>query len=178
MRFVETALAGAWLLELEPRSDERGFFARSFDQAEFAARGLSSEVVQCSISFNEKPATLRGMHYQAAPHGECKLIRCTRGAVYDVIIDLRAHSKTHGQWIATELSADNRRALYVPAGFAHGFQTLTAHSELHYQISTPYHAEAARGVRWNDPAFAIEWPPAERILSARDAAFADYRGDA
>ena len=177
MIFTETALADAWIVDPERLEDERGFFARTFDAAEFARRGLAAAFPQCSVSFNARAGTLRGMHFQAEPHQEAKLVRCTAGAVYDVIVDLRPGSPTRGRWTAVELSAANRRALYVPEGFAHGFQTLVDASEVFYQISASYEPSAARGVRWDDPAFAIAWPPAEpRILSERDRAYPDFGG--
>jgi dTDP-4-dehydrorhamnose 3,5-epimerase len=176
MHFRETAVTGAWVVEVEPAHDERGMFARTFDADEFRDRGLSPDVVQCSTSFNRLAATLRGLHYQAEPHAECKLVRCTAGAVYDVIVDLRPDSPTHARWDAVELSAENRAAVYVPRGVAHGFQTLVDGSELLYAIDRAYVPSAARGVRWDDPAFGIEWPepPSERIISDRDRGFADY----
>lgn len=175
MRFTETELAGAWIVEPEPIADVRGFFARTFDAAEFTRRGLRDAFPQCSVSYNLRAGTLRGMHYQLAPHGEAKLVRCTRGAIYDVIVDLRADSPTRGRWVGAELTAENRRALYVPEGFAHGFQTLADASEVFYQISAPFVPDAARGVRWDDPAFGIAWPHADaRVISDRDRAYADW----
>jgi dTDP-4-dehydrorhamnose 3,5-epimerase len=175
VRFVQTPLAGAWVVELDRIQDERGFFARTYDRDEFAQRGMDPAVVQCSASFNARAGTLRGMHLQAAPHGEPKLIRCTRGAIFDVAVDLRPDSDTHRGWFGTELSADNGRALYVPPGLAHGFQTLQDASEVLYMIGHDYVPGAASGVRWNDPAFAIDWPEADaRIISARDRAYPDY----
>lgn len=175
MRFTETELAGAWVVEPEPLADARGFFARTFDAAAFADRGLRSAFPQCSVSFNARAGTLRGMHYQAAPHEEAKLVRCTAGAIYDVIVDLRAGSPTRGRWTGVELTADNRRALYVPEGFAHGFQTLADDSEVFYQISAEFVPDAARGVRWDDAAFGIAWPAAgQRVMSDRDRGYADW----
>ncbi len=175
MRFAEAGLAGAWVVEPEPLADARGFFARTFDAAEFARRGLRSAFPQCSVSYNAAAGTLRGLHYQAAPHGEAKLVRCTAGAIYDVIVDLRPGSPTRGRWAAVELTAANRRALYVPEGFAHGFQTLADGSEVFYQISAPFVAEAARGVRWDDAAFGVVWPAAERrVMSDRDRDHPDW----
>lgn len=175
MIFTETALPGAWVVEPEPVHDERGFFARTFDRDAFATRGLCTAFAQCSVSYNHRAGTLRGLHFQAAPHEEAKLVRCTAGAVFDVIVDLRPGSATRGRWAAVELSAENRRALYIPEGFAHGFQSLADGSELFYQISVPYRPESARGVRWDDPAFAIAWPEAERrIVSARDRSYPDF----
>jgi dTDP-4-dehydrorhamnose 3,5-epimerase len=176
MRFAETPIAGAWEVEVDPIGDERGLFARTFDAAEFAARGMSPDVAQCSTSFNARAGTLRGMHFQAGEHAECKLVRCTAGAVHDVIVDLRDESPTHGRWHAVELSAERRNALYVPRGVAHGFQTLVDASELFYVIDHPYEPAAARGVRWDDPAFGIDWPaaPGGRTISERDRAWPDY----
>jgi dTDP-4-dehydrorhamnose 3,5-epimerase len=177
MRFEESPLPGAWTIELDPLADERGWFARTFDAREFRARGLDPEVVQCSASFNARRDTLRGMHYQAEPHGESKLVRCVRGAIFDVVVDLRPESPTHRRWHGVQLSAENHRALYVPVGLAHGFQTLVDGCEVHYQMNRGYVPDAARGVRWDDPAFAIEWPPAGdgRTISERDRAHPDYR---
>lgn len=175
MIFKETTLKGAFLIELEPKEDERGFFARTFCAGEFSAHGLDPRLVQCSMSFNVRSGTLRGLHWQAAPHAECKLIRCTRGAIHDVIVDLRADSPTFRRHFAIELTADNRRQLYVPGGFAHGFQTLEDKTEVFYQMSEAFAPESARGVRWNDPAFGIQWPPVEhRILNERDASYPDF----
>ena len=175
MIFTETKLRGAFIVDLDQREDERGFFARTWCREEFAARGLNTQLVQCSISFNVKKGTLRGMHYQQAPHQEAKLVRCTMGAIYDVIVDLRRAAPTFMQWTAVELSAENRRALYVPEGFAHGFQTLVDASEVFYQMSEFYRAEFARAVRWDDPAFGIDWPPGPRILSLRDRQCEDFK---
>jgi dTDP-4-dehydrorhamnose 3,5-epimerase len=177
MAFVQTPLGGAWVIELDRLTDERGWFARTFDAADFEARGLNPAVVQCNASFNARSGTLRGMHYQTEPHGESKLVRCVRGAIFDVAVDLRADSPTRCGWHGVELSAENGRAFYVPAGLAHGFQTLTDECEVIYQMGHPYVPEAAQGVRWNDPAFAIEWPPVrgERIISERDARYPDFR---
>ncbi len=177
MRFTELALPGLYLVESEPVSDERGFFARTWCHDEFQARGLSTDIAQCSVSFNLRKGTLRGMHYQAAPHAEIKVIRCNRGAFFDVLVDLRPESPTYAQWTAQELSARNGRMLYVPAGLAHGFQTLEDETEVYYQISERYAPDCARGVRWNDPAFGIEWPDVEvRILSERDRQYPDFHG--
>jgi len=175
MIFTETPLAGTWVVEPERVQDERGFFARTFDADEFARRGMRTAFPQCSVSFNARAGTLRGMHYQAAPHEEAKLVRCTAGAVYDVVVDLRPGSPTRMRWFGVELSAGNHRALYVPEGFAHGFQTLVDGSEVFYQISARYHAASGRGVRWDDPAFGIRWPSAEvRVISDRDGAYPDF----
>jgi dTDP-4-dehydrorhamnose 3,5-epimerase len=173
--FHETPVPGVWLIEPELLGDERGWFARTFDRDEFGARGLNPEVVQCNASHNAKRHTLRGMHYQAEPHGESKLVRCVSGAIFDVALDLRRDSPTYLSWHGVELSAENGHALYVPAGLAHGFQTLSENSDVLYQMGYPYVPEAARGVRFDDPAFAIEWPESrEPIVSERDAAYADF----
>lgn len=174
MIFEETALRGAYLISLEPIADERGFFARSWCREEFRARGLNPDLVQCNISFNRRKGTLRGMHYQAEPNAEAKLVRCTRGAFYDVIIDLRRSSPTFRHWLAVELTSENRRMLYIPEGFAHGFQTLADETEVLYQMSTFFVPDAARGVRWDDPAFGIQWPEADRIMSAKDRNYPDF----
>jgi len=173
--FVETFLKGAFVVDLEKREDDRGFFARAFCQREFAEHGLEVQVAQCNISFNERKGTLRGMHYQVSPFEEAKLVRCTRGSIYDVIIDLRRDSRTFGRTFGVELTARNRRMLYIPREFAHGFQTLEHDTEVFYQMSQYYSAEHSRGVRWNDPAFGIEWPPDERIISERDQQYSDFR---
>lgn len=162
------------MIEIEPIEDDRGFFARSWCAREFEAHGLNPRLAQCNISFNQRRGTLRGMHYQEQPHAEAKLVRCTRGSIYDVILDLRPGSPTFGAWEAFELSADNRRMVYVPEGFAHGFQTLEDGCEVFYQMSVFYHAPSARGVRWNDPAFGIEWPLDDPIISKRDASYPDF----
>ena len=177
MRFIETPLPGAWVIELEKLGDERGWFARTFDADEFRARGLNPAVVQCNASLNVRRDTLRGMHYQAEPHGESKLVRCIRGAIFDVAVDLRADSPTRCGWHAVELSAENRRAFYIPAGLAHGFQTLTDDTEVLYQMGHHYVPDAARGVRWDDPAFGIEWPEpdGERTIAEKDRAYQDFR---
>jgi dTDP-4-dehydrorhamnose 3,5-epimerase len=172
--FTETELRDAFVVDLERREDERGFFARAWCANEFADAGLSTRLVQCNVSFNRHRGTLRGMHYQVAPHAEVKLVRCTRGAVYDVIADLRPDSPTYLRWIGVELTAENRTAIYVPEGFAHGYQTLVDETETYYQVSVPHAPSAERGVRWDDPALAIEWPFPDPILSAKDAAWPDY----
>lgn len=174
MIFRETVVPGAFVIEPERLRDERGFFARTWCVRECAEHGLNPQVVQCSISVSEKKGTLRGLHYQAAPHAETKLVRCTRGAIYDVIVDLRADSPAFLRHFAVELSAENHTMLYVPEGVAHGFQTLADDTEVAYQMSA-FHALAhARGVRWNDPVFAIAWPPGERIISERDRSYPDF----
>lgn len=174
MRFVPLPLGGAFVIELEPITDERGFFARTFSAVDFTERGLADRFVQSGIAYNPTCGTLRGMHYQVAPYAEIKLIRCTAGAVWDVIVDLRADSATYRQWASVELSAENRRTLYVPEGLAHGYVTLTDGAELLYQMSAPYDASSARGVRWNDPAFGITWPIRPVVISSRDAAYDDF----
>ncbi len=174
MIFSETKLKGAFVIEPERQEDGRGFFARTFCQKEFEAHGLNPRLVQCNISFNRKKGTLRGMHYQRAPYREVKLVRTTMGAIFDVIIDLRPGSATFREWMAVELSADNRRMLYIPEGFAHGFQTLGSNSEVFYQMSEFFHPECARGARWDDPAFGIEWPDDERIISDKDREYPDF----
>ncbi|MEP7288551.1 MAG: dTDP-4-dehydrorhamnose 3,5-epimerase [Chloroflexota bacterium] len=174
MIFIETKLPGAFIVELEKRSDERGFFARTWCQDEFEAHGLNTRLVQCNLSFNAFKGTLRGMHYQAAPFAEAKLARCTRGALYDVIVDLRPESPTYKQWIATELTANNYRALYIPEGMAHGFVTLQDDTEIFYQMSEFYHPECAESVRWDDPAFGIDWPYEVQVISAKDANIPDF----
>jgi dTDP-4-dehydrorhamnose 3,5-epimerase len=177
MRFSETPLEGVWTIGLEKLGDERGWFARTFDVEEFESRGMNPSVVQCNASFNASRGTLRGMHYQAEPHGESKLVRCVRGAMFDVAVDLRRESPTFRAWHGVELSSENRLAFYIPAGMAHGFQTLTDDCEVLYQMGHHYVPDAARGVRWNDPAFDIEWPDAggERIVSERDASYPDFQ---
>lgn len=174
MKFRETPLAGAWIIELDRIEDERGFFARSWCRREWTDLGLNPNLVQCNIAWNRRKGTLRGMHWQDDPHAEAKLVRCTRGAIYDVILDLRPNSPTWKQWFAIELSAHNRTSLYIPEGFAHGMQTLQDDTEVFYQMSEEYHPECARGVRWNDSAFGIQWPDAERIITAKDESFPDY----
>jgi dTDP-4-dehydrorhamnose 3,5-epimerase len=168
MNYVATSLPDVWIVELERHSDDRGYFARSWCEEEFRARGLNPRLAQCSVSFNARRGTLRGMHYQAAPHAEAKLVRCTRGAVHDVVLDLRPESKSFKQWITVELNEDNGRAVYIPEGCAHGFQTLTDNTEVLYQISEFHHPQSSRGVRWDEPAFGIVWPIENPILSGRD----------
>ncbi len=168
MKFIETRLKGAFIIEPERLEDERGFFARTFCQKEFEAHGLNPKMVQCNISYNKHKGTLRGMHYQAAPMAEAKLVRCTRGAIYDVIIDMRHESPTYCQWLAEELSTENSRMTYIPEGFAHGFQTLEDDTEVFYQMSEFYSPEHAQGVRWNDPIFGIEWHLNTKIISEKD----------
>jgi dTDP-4-dehydrorhamnose 3,5-epimerase len=174
MIFTETPIAGAYVVEVERMEDDRGFFARTWCQREFEGHGLNSRLVQCSLSFSRRKGTLRGMHYQAPPHAEAKLVRCTAGAVYDAIVDLRPGSKSFRQWFGIELTADNRRALFIPEGLAHGFLTLADQTEVFYQMSEFYTPGGARGVRWNDPAFGIQWPAAVAVISPRDAAYPDF----
>ena len=177
MLFTETELPGAYLIDLERREDERGFFARAWCADEFAEHGLSTKLVQANLSFNVRQGTVRGMHLQVEPHAEDKLVRCTRGAIYDVIIDLRPESKTYTRWLGVELDADSGRALYVPKGFAHGYQTLVPESETFYLVSEYYTPEAEDGVRWDDPAFGIEWPDrANAFLSEKDRNWPDFTG--
>ncbi|MGH7380667.1 MAG: dTDP-4-dehydrorhamnose 3,5-epimerase [Candidatus Methylomirabilales bacterium] len=174
MMFSETRLKNAFIIEPERREDERGFFARVWCQREFEEYGLNPNLVQCSISYNKKKGTLRGMHYQIKPHQEAKLARCTMGSIYDVIIDLRPESPTFMQHSAVVLSAENRKALYIPEGLGHGFQTLEDNTEVFYQMSEFYVPEAARGIRWDDPAFGITWPSGERIISDRDRSYPGF----
>lgn len=176
MFFVRTELSGAWLIEPEFISDERGAFARTWCRREFEDHGLNPSLVQCNISINRLKGTVRGMHLQREPHAEAKLIRCTRGAIFDVILDLRRGSETFGRWTACELSDENHRMLYVPEGCAHGFQTLTDNSEVFYQMSREYHADSAAGVRWDDPATAIPWPLPLTSISERDRSWPDLNG--
>lgn len=171
MLFRPLSLTGAYVVELERRDDPRGFFARTFCQDEFAAHGLPTCFVQCNLSWNASRGTLRGLHFQKAPSREGKLVRCTAGAIWDVLVDLRPDSATRFRWEGVELSAHNHSSLYVPPGFAHGFQTLTDGAEVFYQMTDMYAPDLADGVRWNDPAFAIAWPIPEPILSERDASY-------
>jgi dTDP-4-dehydrorhamnose 3,5-epimerase len=174
MKFVETGLKGAFIITPDLIEDERGFFARIFCRNEFEEYGLNPDLVQSNISFNKIKATLRGMHYQSAPHAEVKLIRCTAGAIYDVIIDLRRESPTFKQWFGIELSEKDHRLLYIPEGFAHGYQTLDPQTEVSYQVSAFYHQPSERGVRWNDPAFGIEWPFSPSVVSKKDGSYPDW----
>lgn len=176
MIFTETKLKGAYIIDLERREDNRGFFARTWCQQEFEAQGLVAGIVQANTSYNKLKGTLRGMHYQNAPFAETKLVRAVRGAIYDVIIDLRPDSATYMGWIGVELTADNRRSLFVPEGFAHGFQTLEDDTDVTYQVSAFYTPGAEGGARYNDPAFNIEWPLAVSVLSDKDATWPDYNG--
>jgi dTDP-4-dehydrorhamnose 3,5-epimerase len=174
MIFRELTLPGVVEVKLEPNRDERGFFARSWCEREFAQHGLNPRLVQCNVSFNEHKSTLRGMHYQASPFGEAKLVRCTAGAIYDVVVDLRPQSATFKRWCALELTAANRDMLYIPEGVAHGFLTLADKTEIFYQMSEFYHPDLSRGVRWNDPAFGIEWPEPVAVISERDRTYSDF----
>lgn len=175
MIFRPTRLAGLWLVEIEPQADERGHFARTWCRREFAAHGLDTRLAQASLSFNRQAGTLRGLHFQRPPHAEAKLVRCTRGAIWDVALDLRPGSPTRGKWQGFELSAENGAALYIPEGFAHGFQTLRPETEVFYQISEFHAPEAASGVRYDDPAFAMSWPLPVSCISPRDAAWPAFR---
>jgi len=168
MKFFETKLKGAFLIDIEPLEDERGFFARTWCRKEFEQHGIDADWVQCNISYNKRKGTLRGMHYQLAPFAEAKLVRCTLGAIFDVIIDLRPDSATYCHWISAELSAENRRMIYIPQGFAHGFQTLLDDTEVFYQMSEFYTPGYSRAVRWDDPQFRINWPEADRTISEKD----------
>ncbi len=175
MIFTETKLKGAYIIEPELIEDERGFFARTWCRKEFEAHGLNPNLAQCDVSFNKTKGTLRGMHYQCEPYAQAKLVRCTRGAIYDVALDLRTGAATRNQWVSIELTADNRRMLYIPEGMAHGFQTLADSSEIFYQMCDVYHPASARVVRWNDPAFGIEWPLEVAAISEKDANCADVQ---
>lgn len=174
MIFQETKLKGAYIVEPERVEDERGFFARTWCKREFKERGINPKLTQCNISFNKKKGTLRGMHYQAVPYEEAKLVRCTMGAIYDVIIDLRPDSETFKQWMSLELTDENRKMLYIPEGFAHGFLTLVNNTEVFYQMSEFYMPEYSRGVRWNDPAFRINWPEKVVVISEKDKYYKDF----
>ena len=171
MIFLETPLPGAYVIEVEKYEDERGFFARSWCAREFAAKGLDSHLVQCNVSFNKRKGTLRGLHYQIHPHAEVKLVRCTKGSLFDVIVDLRKDSPTFLKWVAIELTAANHRMLYIPKLFAHGFQTLEDDTEIFYQMSEFYEPAASKGLRWNDPKLGINWPDAGRTMSQNDQAY-------
>ncbi len=176
MIFTETPLKSAYIIELEQIEDERGFFARSWCAREFAELGLNPNLVQCNVSFNKKKGTLRGMHYQASPHEEAKMVRCTKGSLYDVIVDLRKDSPTFKQWFSVDLTAENRKQLYIPEGFAHGFLTLEDGTEIFYHMTEFYHPESAKRIRWNDSAFQIKWPISDWIISEQDRGYPDFRG--
>ena len=171
MIFTETKLKGAYVVEPKIVEDERGFFARTWDQKEFERIGLNSKLVQCNISFNKKKGTLRGMHYQLSPYQEAKLVRCTRGTIYDVIIDLKPESKTFTEWFGIELSEKNCKMLYIPEGFAHGFQTLQDDAEVFYQMSEFFRPDYARGIRWDDETFQIKWPLKPTVISKKDSSY-------
>jgi dTDP-4-dehydrorhamnose 3,5-epimerase len=174
MKFTPTKIPGAYLIEIQLITDERGFFARSFCADEFQQHGLNPNFVQCNVSFTSQRGTIRGMHYQIHPYAETKLVRCTQGAIYDVIVDLRPDSPTFKEWVGMELTADNHRMFYIPHGCAHGLQTLADNTEVLYQMAGNYHVEAARGVRWNDPSFGIEMPLPVSIINDRDRDYADF----
>jgi dTDP-4-dehydrorhamnose 3,5-epimerase len=178
MIFQQTVVQGAWIVEPEPLEDERGFFARTWDSNEFAAQGFDGRLVQCSVSYNSVRGTLRGLHFQRPPHEEAKLVRCTSGAFFDVAVDLRENSPSFCRWTGVELSAENRVALYIPGGCAHGFLTLTDGVEVLYQISEYWAPDAARGVRWDDPAFSIDWPGDVLVINERDQTYPDFLGNA
>lgn len=173
MIFLETALQGAYVIEVEKLEDERGFFARSWCVREFAAKGLDPHLVQCNVSFNKRKGTLRGLHYQIPPHAEVKLVRCTKGALFDVIVDLRKDSPTFLKWVGIELTASNHRMLYIPKLFAHGFQTLEDNTEIFYQMSEFYEPAASKGLRWNDPRLDINWPDVGGVMSQKDQTYPD-----
>jgi dTDP-4-dehydrorhamnose 3,5-epimerase len=173
MIFLETPMKGAYVIELQKHEDERGFFARSWCSEEFSSKGLDTRLVQCNVSFNKKKGTLRGLHYQLPPHAETKLVRCTRGALYDVIVDLRSDSPTFLKWFGVELTSENHRMLYIPQRFAHGFQTLEDGTEIFYQMSDFYEPKAARGLRWNDPRLEIAWPDSNCTMSEKDRGYID-----
>lgn len=172
MKFLETKLPRVFEVHLEPHGDERGMFARSWCQKEFESRGLSPRLAQCNVSLNARKGTMRGIHYQAEPFPEAKLVRCTMGSIYDVVVDLRPESATFRDWIGVQLTAANRHMLYVPEGCGHGFLTLEDNTEVFYQMSEFYHPELARGVRWDDPAIQIAWPAAIEVISERDRSYA------
>jgi dTDP-4-dehydrorhamnose 3,5-epimerase len=177
MIFASTRLEGALLIDIERNEDERGFFARTWCRQELAARGLDTEIAQESVSYNRLRGTVRGLHFQRSPHAETKIVRCTRGAIFDVLVDLRPHSSSFLQWQGFELTAENRRAVYIPKGFAHGFQTLAEHCEITYQISTVYTPESAGGYRFDDAAFCITWPLPLTMISERDLGWPRYEVD-
>jgi len=174
MIFLETALPGAYVIEVEKHEDARGFFARSWCAREFAAKGLDNVLVQCNVSSNKRKGTLRGLHYQIPPHAEVKLVRCTKGSLFDVIVDLRKDSPTFLKWVGFELTAMNHRMLYIPKLFAHGFQTLEDDTEIFYQMSELYEPAASKGLRWNDPRLGINWPEADRTISQKDQDYPDF----
>jgi len=175
MTFHETRLPGVFEIHLEPACDDRGFFARSWCEKEFENNKLNPKLVQCNVSFNARKRTLRGMHLQAAPYAETKVVRCTSGAIYDVVVDLRPHSPTFKKWISVTLTAANRHMIYIPEGCAHGFLTLENETEVFYQMSEFYHPESAQGVRWDDPAFQIVWPGEAEVISERDRTYPNFK---
>ena len=177
MKFLESKLRGAFIITPDLIEDDRGFFARTFCRREFEEQGLNPNLVQCNISFNKTKGTLRGMHYQAAPHAEIKLVRCTAGAIFDVIVDLRPESPTFRQWFAAELSEKNHQLLYIPEGVAHGYQTMEPQTEVFYQVSAFYHPASERGIRWNDPAFGILWPFPASVVSPKDSSYPDWEAN-
>ena len=174
MRFINMEIEGCFIIEIEKKTDVRGFFARTWDKEIFKGHNLNGNLSQCSISFNNKKGTIRGMHFQSHPYGETKLVRCTRGSIFDVIIDLRANSKTFKKWISVGLSEENYRTVYIPEGMAHGFQTLENNTEVFYQMTQFYMPKFARGIRWNDPQFGITWPIKSPILSENDSKYSDF----
>jgi dTDP-4-dehydrorhamnose 3,5-epimerase len=178
MIFAATRLEGAWLIDIEPREDDRGFFARTWCRHELSAQGLDTEIAQESVSYNRHRGTVRGLHFQRSPHEETKIVRCTRGAIFDVIVDLRSHSATYLRWQGFELTAENRRALYIPKGFAHGFQSLADDAEVAYQISEFYAPQTAGGCRYDDPAFGISWPLPVTVIGDRDLGWPAFEADA
>lgn len=175
MKFTESRVPGAWIIDIAPIQDNRGFFAMTWQPDEFRKRGIDPALAQCNLAFNHKRGTLRGMHFQTAPHAQAKIVRCTRGALLDVVVDLRPGSPAYCQWDAVELTADNRRMLYMPEGVAHGYLTLADDTEAYYHASTPWAPGAEAGVRWDDPAFAIAWPSVPAVISPKDAGWPDYR---
>jgi dTDP-4-dehydrorhamnose 3,5-epimerase len=177
MQFTETGLEGAWIVDVEPLSDDRGFFGRTWCAKEFAEHGMVADIAQCNLSYNHRKGTLRGLHYQVPPAAEAKFVRCTAGAVHDVIVDVRPGSGTYLQWVGVDLTAENRRALYVPPMFAHGYLTLTDGAEVIYQVSEFYTPGAERGARYDDPAFGIDWPVAIEVVSEKDAGWAPFEAD-
>lgn len=175
MKFIPTALNDIFIIELEMINDDRGFFARSWCKEEFGQHSLNNNIVQCNTSFNLQRATIRGLHYQAPPHEETKIVRCIRGSIYDVVIDLRAHSTTYMNWIGVNLTSENRRMIYIPTGFAHGYQTLTPEAEIYYQVDQYYAPKAERGIKWNDSAFRIDWPlRRDCVISEKDQSWPDF----
>jgi dTDP-4-dehydrorhamnose 3,5-epimerase len=175
MKFIPTPLPGAFVIEPQLFTDDRGFFTSTFSRQKFAEHGCNAELYECNVSFNRSAGTLRGMHFQHPPHAQSKLVRCTRGAIWDAIIDLRPDSSTFKKWLGAELTADNRKQLYIPEGFAHGFITLADDTEVFYQMGNVYNAAASAGVRWNDPAFGIQWPREVSVIIERDTTYPDFK---